>query len=515
MQRLRAVLKAIMLRRMKDSEIDGKPILNLPPKTEEVVHVVFSEDESKYYRDLEAKSRIQFNKYLRAGTVGKHYSNILVLLLRLRQACCHPHLNLDFEVEGGGDLSAIDLVALAESLDESVISRIKEIEAFECPICYDAALNPSLAIPCGHDTCSACFQQLTESSMQNNLRAGRENDAQGKCPQCRGPVDPRKVIDYKTFVRVHMPEKAVEMGLDAVKAEETEFESATDSEDEDETSSDFDDADVDDNGDLKEFINDDLEFDEDLDDLSDIFHPEQATPSGPSSSKATNKSKKRSKKGKEKGKSKLEAVKPHMLKDLRRDAGKNKEARRRYMRYLHKNWETSAKVTKACELLQKIHETGEKTIIFSVWTGLLDLLEIPIKHDLQLKYCRYDGSMSATQRDQAAQHFMEDPNVKVMLVSLKAGNSGLNLTSASQVIIMDPFWNPYIEMQAIDRTHRIGQQRPVHVHRILVEESVEDRIVKLQQRKRDLIDSALDEGESKNLARLSVRELQFLFGVQN
>lgn len=87
--------------------------------------------------------------------------------------------------------------------------------------------------------------------------------------------------------------------------------------------------------------------------------------------------------------------------------------------------------------------------------------------------------------------------------------------AASRVIILDPFWNPYIEMQAIDRAHRIGQQKPVEVHRILVAGSVEDRILELQEKKRALVDAALDEGASKALARLGATQLAFLFGVSN
>src|SRR2546430_16833950 len=84
MRRLQAVLKAILLRRVKTSLIDGQPIITLPPKVEEIQHVVFSDDEQAFYSALETKTQIQFNKYLKANTVGKNYSNILVLLLRLR-----------------------------------------------------------------------------------------------------------------------------------------------------------------------------------------------------------------------------------------------------------------------------------------------------------------------------------------------------------------------------------------------------------------------------------------------
>lgn len=99
-----------------------------------------------------------------------------------------------------------------------------------------------------------------------------------------------------------------------------------------------------------------------------------------------------------------------------------------------------------------------------------------------------------------------------MLISLKAGNAGLNLVAASRVVILDPFWNPFIEMQAVDRAHRIGQQNPVEVHRILVEGTVEDRIITLQEQKRNLVESALDETAAKSVGRLDVQQLAFLFG---
>lgn len=98
-----------------------------------------------------------------------------------------------------------------------------------------------------------------------------------------------------------------------------------------------------------------------------------------------------------------------------------------------------------------------------------------------------------------------------MLISLKAGNAGLNLVAASKVIILDPFWNPYIEMQAVDRAYRIGQQNKVEVHRILVEGTVEDRIIQLQEQKRKLVESALDENAAKSMGRLDIRQLAFLF----
>lgn len=90
--------------------------------------------------------------------------------------------------------------------------------------------------------------------------------------------------------------------------------------------------------------------------------------------------------------------------------------------------------------------------------------------------------MTARQREEELERFRSDPFKTVFLVSLRAGAYGLNLTCASQCVIFDPFWNPFVEAQAIDRIHRIGQSRPVRVYRIIIEGTVEDRILELQEK---------------------------------
>ncbi|KAI9172276.1 ATP-dependent helicase [Paramyrothecium foliicola] len=483
MSRLRALLKAVMLRRKKDSQLDGKPILRLPEKSEEVVYAQLSEEERDFYDQLEKKSQVQFSKYLREGTVGRNYSNILVLLLRLRQACCHPHLNLD--VDDANNVVDENMLDIVRALDETIVKRIRAIEAFECPICQDAVQCPSFFVPCGHDSCKQCLVRIVDDAAATNLREGNESD-RAKCPMCRGLFDPKKCFTYDAFQKIHMPE--------AVKEEEAteEGDSESDSEDSDEVYGS--DDEVDDKGNLKDFI------------VDDEFGTEQKN-------SGSGRSKKQS--IKKKGKKKQEDVKPSMLKTLRKEANKNRDAFKRYMRYLRKTWMPAAKVSQCMDLLKTIQATGEKTIIFSQWTLLLDLLEVAMWHDKLPKPERYDGSMSAEERNTAAHNFRDRQNVKVMLVSLRAGNAGLNLTAASRVIIMDPFWNPYIEMQAVDRAYRIGQQKPVKVYRILTQETVEDRIVALQERKKNMVEAALDETESMKIGRLNVNELKFLFNTRD
>lgn len=497
MKKLQAVLKAMLLRRTKTSKIDGKPILTLPEKTEEIVNAIFNEDEQAYYTALETKTLIQFNKYVKAGTIGKNYSNILVLLLRLRQAACHPHLIMDFE-EAPPEASVEDMETWAKTLLPEVIRRIMEATVpFECPVCYDPIPNPRIVIPCGHDTCSECLVKIAGNVQQEAIAEGNEaGDA--KCPTCRGRVDMKKIIDYETFKKVHMGQKDdLAAGDDETQSEDdgdsiydssdTES-SATESEDgsdEDirnfvvpddymssaEESADEDDEEKADNkskvkketedfenlnsdnpniegvrvGDeVKDEDDDDDEFVE-IKDIKPAVKPLKRPIEGPSHSgeKGTkkHKSKRRAKskgKAKAKEKSKEPKVKHTSMAMLKKEATRSKEGHRRYMRYLKRNWVSSAKVDKCLEILRDT-EPDIKTIVFSQFTTLLDLLEIPIRKE-GWGFMRYDGSMSADARHHSVVKFTDDPRCKIMLVSLKAGNAGLNLVAASQVIILDPFW---------------------------------------------------------------------------
>ena len=504
MNRLRALLKAIMLRRKKDSKLDGKPILILPPKREEVVYAELSTDERDFYNQLERKSQVQFSKYLREGSIGKNYSSILVLLLRLRQACCHPHLNLD--VNDTNPMSEEDMIESVKKLDAAIVERIKAVEAFECPICYDAVTSPCFFVPCGHDSCSQCLSRLADNAASMNIQEGNESD-KARCPVCRTEFDPRRCFTYEIFQKVFMPE--------AVKKDDQEKEEDEDEEDGEAEVDDDDDEDdifandADAKGNLKDFIVDDFED-------SDSSIGEHDVKKGKMKAIQPKHQKNRKSKSKNKMKEKKQEVKPSMLKQLRKDASKNREAYRLYMEYLRKTWMPAAKVSECMRLLKEIEKTGEKTIVFSQWTLLLDLLEIAMEHeDFSHKPKRYDGGMSGELRSVAAKEFRDRKDVKVMLVSLRAGNAGLNLTSATRVIIMDPFWNPYIEMQAVDRAYRIGQQNEVKVYRILTKNTVEDRIVDLKEKKQEMVESALDESESAKIGRLNVNELRFLFNASN
>ncbi|KAF2182496.1 hypothetical protein K469DRAFT_585945 [Zopfia rhizophila CBS 207.26] len=485
LKRIQALLKSTMLRRTKDTIMDGEPICKIPPKHTGHQHVEFSDAESELYKALENQSVLKFNKYLRAGTVNNNYANVLVLLLRLRQACCHPHLIKDLGVQVSTEgISENELLDRAKMLAQEVVSRLREEEGFECPICFDGTENPTVFIPCGHTTCGECFQKLVDPARA--IQEGNEN-RNAKCPHCRGPLNAKNITDYRHFCKVFCPEKLDESERSEDVGEDVGDSSDSDSDDEDEAEGD----------DLGGFVVPDDADDDYVGPASKVMRVEEAT----------------TEKKPGKGKGKAPAKPKQTLAQLKKESLRNAAAKRKYLRRLRKSWESSAKIEKTVELVTEIEKNDptEKILIFSQFTSLLDLLEVPLQ-DRNFKYQRYDGSMKPNDRADAVYDFMENARTKIMLISLKAGNAGLNLNRASQVIILDPFWNPFIEDQAVDRAHRMRQEREVHVHRVLVPETVEDRICALQDRKREIINAALDENAGKSIARLGLRDLMFLFG---
>ena len=121
-----------------------------------------------------------------------------------------------------------------------------------------------------------------------------------------------------------------------------------------------------------------------------------------------------------------------------------------------------------------------------------------------------DGSMTPIQRQRSIDHFMNNPDVEIFLVSLKAGGVALNLTEASRVFIIDPWWNPAAEWQSADRCHRIGQKRPCVITRLCIEDSVESRIVMLQEKKANMISSTIN-NDKVAMEKLTPEDMQFLF----
>ncbi|KAJ4917660.1 SNF2 domain-containing protein / helicase domain-containing protein / zinc finger protein-related [Raphanus sativus] len=405
-KKLQAILKAIMLRRTKGTLLDGKPIINLPPKTINLSKVDFSVEERSFYTKLEADSRSQFKAYYDAGTLNQNYASILLMLLRLRQACDHPQLTKGFKSNSVGKESEGAAKRLSREVRVSLLNRLESSPI--CRACNDPPEVPVITL-CGHIFCYQCVSEYI---------TGDENS----CPVCREQLAHDAVFSQSTL-RSCM---AAETGCSSSSLAKDILQSLSNQGSQNSTQ----------NGGMPSSSQ---PYDVDDDDDVTIIEEQTSVPSN-----------------------------PH-------------------------------------------NQEPVKTIIFSQWTSMLDVLELSL-NERTIEFRRLDGTMSLAARDRAIKEFSNDPDVKVMIMSLKAGNLGLNMVAASHVILLDLWWNPTTEDQAIDRAHRIGQTRPVTVTRITITNTVEDRILALQEEKRAMVASAFgEEYGGSSATRLTVDDLKYLF----
>ncbi|XP_024015524.1 helicase-like transcription factor CHR27 [Eutrema salsugineum] len=388
-KKLQAVLRAIMLRRTKGTLLDGQPIINLPPKEVHLSKIDLSEVEWSFYRKLEILAQHEFEEYA-AGNGSGNYAHMLVMLLRLRQACNHPQLLRGYI--DSDDFSSYTKEAVRTIPRESLIillNLLKSSSNISCSVCSRSTRIHQKTL-CGHVFCFECVSQIINGDPKT-------------CPVqgCSTELAPKFVFSE----------------------------------------------------------------------------------------------------------SKLRSC----IKDYEDHDGKNA------FRVLQKSEFVSSKIKAVIEILQSHAKQDSpdspaiKTILFSQWTSMLDLVEHCFVEN-GISFRRLDGTMSLGTRDIAVKEFNNDPDVQVMLMSLKAGNLGLNMVAACHVILLDLWWNPTTEDQAIDRAHRIGQTRTVTVTRIAVNNTVEDRILALQERKREMVASALGENHGKSSAiQLTLEDLEYLF----
>jgi superfamily II DNA or RNA helicase len=163
------------------------------------------------------------------------------------------------------------------------------------------------------------------------------------------------------------------------------------------------------------------------------------------------------------------------------------------------------------ELTREITENigDHKALIFSQFLGMLALIRGKLK-EAEIPYEYFDGSTSPTERERAIQNFQNNDECRVFLISLKAGGVGLNLTAADYVYIVDPWWNPAVEQQAIDRTHRIGQTKNIFAYRMICVDTIEDKILQLQERKRILAKELISD-DTGFVKKLTKADIEYLF----
>ncbi|KAF9465092.1 SNF2 family N-terminal domain-containing protein [Collybia nuda] len=538
--RLQAVIATFLLRRMKDSLLDGKRLIELPDKTISLVRLEFSTEEREIYTTVESRTQAKFNRYLRAGTVLKNYSQVLVLLLRLRQICSHPSLIQENEaafvspdeVDNCAPEMSTELTRARRLVSPDFVSKMKArfkaaalqrmeaekesadavVEDEECPICFDA-LTDAVITPCTHTFCRDCLVGVLNTPF--NTAPDEPTKFKGHerpCPSCRSPISQEKLFTREAFQPsdkdlAPAPESSSEdvtmtdvtnlseaLGKrQGVKRKRASRRLVLDSDDGMASEAESEEEEVDD--DIKDFIVQSDEDEEEKDAHRNL----------------------RKRLGKRRA---IVIDSDDEIEDSPEDkevlfgvkkAPVSGEPIKLMARFL-----PSTKMKFMMKQLEKLlkERPEEKTLVVSQWTGCLQLVSDYLT-EAGVIHVKYQGDMNRAKRDQAVRVFMSKDKARVMLMSLKCGGVGLNLTRANNVISLDLGWSQAIEAQSFDRVHRLGQTRPVVVQRLVIADTVEDRVLTMQERKQTLADGSLGEGKGKKIGKLSVKELASLFGLDH
>jgi len=175
------------------------------------------------------------------------------------------------------------------------------------------------------------------------------------------------------------------------------------------------------------------------------------------------------------------------------------------------DFRSSTKIEALVDEVNKMiaNDPSAKGLVFSQFGAMLELVEFRLK-SAGISCIVFRGGMTMQARNDALVAFNTDPSLKIILISLKAGGEGLNLQVANYVFMLDPWWNPACELQAIQRAHRIGQTREVRAVRFISTDTIEEKIVKLQEKKQLVFDACIDASQG-SMAKLTEQDLRFLF----
>ncbi|KAI1336976.1 hypothetical protein F5Y15DRAFT_165890 [Xylariaceae sp. FL0016] len=564
-KRLHGILRCFMKRRTKDilknegalstgaESKDGEKSATSSFKVTErkvvAISAKFSPAEQRFYERLEQRTDKSLENMMR-GKVN--YASALVLLLRLRQTCNHPKL-VEGKLEKDRDALMEEAKPKKSVTDVDDLADLLGglgVETKHCEICgWELDRDNRQA---GSEKCKACFADL---EYFKHHEEGGDLEAPKARTRRKRKVKTKKVKEVKAAKQA-VPKEAQtaftgrkqrnrraiidsdeeeeegewigsgdEQGpLRLGKAGGTDDENADgdgdtihteDSEDEEtQDGSQLDSFVVDDGNDtkpaeLKRAIEESDSDDDDLESLSELqnqLSQRHSLPADPADSEDEDAD--ADSESEDDSEDDDAGISESELDDSERDENAftydSRKPREKTPHVL-----ASAKIRQLISILHKeVHE--HKFIVFSQFTSMLDLVE-PFFRKEGIKYTRYDGGMRNDAREASLDSLRNDKNCRVLLCSLRCGALGLNLTAASRVVILEPFWNPFVEEQAIDRVHRLTQTVDVVVYKLTIENSVEERILQLQEKKRLLAANAIESGAKKESLKLGLKEMLDLF----
>ncbi|KIJ41077.1 hypothetical protein M422DRAFT_229883 [Sphaerobolus stellatus SS14] len=503
-------LNPLMLRRTKKSKLDGKFILEgLPAKDIEIVELEFSEGERRIYDEVDAMVRAKVSEIMSRGEEEKYHMYILVLILRLRQVCNHPYLYLR-EKDALADPNAISddekqkqLDAARREVGREWVETMKakfwtrarkkqnripgDEESYDvCTNCREVFSGNAMLIVCGHEICSDCLTDLAKSELRLDKdmdELGKEDEEFRPCPDCKKMFDPKKA--YKSAI-FEVSEQDLLFGGTGYKAtlENSKKKKG------------------------KAIVLDDS--DDELPDATSFLV------SLGSSKKKSSTQTKDTGPGRSPPPTSLLSQAPALMHNEPTGLTSEENLQR---------WKNprvpSSKLIALVNMLQewenKTESALDKVIVYSQWTTMLDLVE-DLLEQYDIKWLRYDGSMTREERDEAITQFKKMGGPKIILISIKSGSVGLNLTVANRIVNLDLSWSLQAEQQAYDRAHRIGQTKPVYIKRYVVRDTIEARILDLQKQKQEVADATLGDGDApmnRGTMSLTARDLTSLIMTSN
>ena len=443
---VQTVLEPLVLRRTKDMKTpDGEALVPLPPKTIDVERVKLSDPEREVYDLIFARAKRTFSANVEAGTLMKSYTTIFAQILRLRQSCCHPILTRNKNIVAEEEDAAAAADIANGLADDMDLTAL--LERFQADEAeQDASKFGAHVLKQIQDEADMECPICVEEPMEEQAVTGCWHSACKKC-----------LLDYIEHQsnKGELPRcfncREPINARDVFEVIRHDDESSDESEAQDSANT-LANAFAADASDSEEYL----------------YGSTQQAPSKPKS-------------------------KPAPKISLRRV-----------------NSLSSAKITTLLAQLKRLRKTSPlaKSVVFSQFTSFLDLLA-PVLTSANIPWLRFDGSMSQKERARVLAEFAARPKFTVLFLSLRAGGVGLNLTCAQRVFMMDPWWSWAVEAQAIDRVHRMGQLEPVGVVRFVVEGSIEERMLKIQERKKFIASSlGMMSEEEKKLQRMEdIKEL--------
>ncbi|KAF2874541.1 SNF2 family N-terminal domain-containing protein [Massariosphaeria phaeospora] len=534
MKRLQIFLKAFMKRRTKDvlkkdgalnfggksKDGENKSGFQIVDRNIETVIGEFTVKERAFYERLSNRAESRLAEMM--GGEKTDYIGALVLLLRLRQACNHPNLtksnvkdDKDALTTGSKSATQTDMQTPRKSRDADPDDLADllgglSVQTKRCDICQNSLTRDNAAK--GAIRCTECENDLNASQKKSKKhkkhrkhkhkrREDKEHrkskTASDEEPEASKPSRQRRVImdsDDEDQGEGEWIASGDEQAVpDLGKAGGTDDENAEG------------DADTLGPEDSDSFATEDEGTPSKKKGDSFIVHDTDSEDDGPViRKKHSKKSKVISLVSEDDSASDRESTSDGS--DSEADS-EDSETGESDLEYEASDLTPSTKIRQLLQILEK--ETPDhKVIVFSQFTSMLNLIE-PFLRRGGYNFTRYDGSMRNDHREASLHKLRNDKRTRVLLCSLKCGSLGLNLTAASRVVIMEPFWNPFVEEQAIDRVHRLNQTVDVTVYRLSIHNSVEERILELQEAKRKLATAALEGG--KAIGKLSMKDILALF----